>query len=245
MRYDMTSGPVRFGLLAALLAVTASARAETLTADFNGVSPGETVTVTYNNVAYKNLSAGYFNWINVSPATSTFAPQFQSFCVEINRGVLSQTTFNTTPLQPRYSASQSARLREFWGENFAGVGANPTRAAAFQLGIWEIVGEDGTTALDLASGNFTGDSSPDSNAAIEQAKTWLNAVDGQGTFEDNLLILDSESSQDQINTTSTVVPVPPAVLMGGMGLMSLVGYGLRRRQTARKAAAEAKCEENA
>lgn len=227
----------RIAAVAGALFAVPVANAETLTADFAGVSPSQTVSVTYNNVAYNGVSAGFFNWINVSPATSAFAPSFQSFCAEINVGVLPTTTFTTTPLSPRYSSSQASRLREFWGENFASAGASATNAAAFQIGVWEIVGENGATSLDLASGNFKADSSPNSNAAIDQAKAWLANVDGQGTFEDNLTLLDSESSQDQIGKTtpSTVVPVPPAVVLGGMGLMSLMGYGVRRR-LARKAA---------
>jgi hypothetical protein len=211
-------------------------RAETITADFAGVSPGESVSVSLGGVNLKNVSAGFFNWTNVSPASSIFAPSFQSFCVELNVGVLNTATFTTVPLEPRYSATVASRLREFWGENFAGIGGDPTRAAAFQLGIWEIVHEDGQ-GLDLASGTFTASVSPNGNQAINLAQNWLNNVDGQGTLADGLVILDAEGSQDQIVQTP-IVPVPPSVVLGGVGLVGLMGYGIRRRRFAGNTASE-------
>jgi hypothetical protein len=209
----------------------AAAHAETISADFAGVGPGETVSVTLDGVPFKNISAGYFNWTNVNPNTTFLGSAFQSFCVELNVGVAASTTFTFTPLQPRYTDTQTSRLREYFGENFANAGSNATTAAAFQLGLWEIVHEN-SGSLNLSTGNYTADSSPNNNAAINLAQSWLNALDGQGTFEDNLIVLDSAGSQDQIVRTP-MVPVPPSVILGGMGLISLVGYGIRRRRLAK------------
>lgn len=220
---------VRSVAVAFALAVFASpaARAETITADFAGVSPGETVTVNLGGLEFKNIAAGYFNWTNVTPSNTFLGSSFQSFCAELNVGVQSTATFTTQPLQPRYSDVVASRLREFWGENFPGIGGDATRAAAFQLGVWEIVHEDGF-GLDLAGGNFQASVSPNGNAAIALAQGWLNNVNGQGAFADNLLVLDADGSQDQI-VQPPVVPVPPTVVLGGMGLIGMIGYGIRRR----------------
>jgi hypothetical protein len=229
VRYFPRFNSVRYLALTSLLALSTAtcAQADTITADFAGVSPGETVSVNLGGLDFRNINAGFFNWTNVTPPTSFLAPSFQSFCAELNVGVQPTTTFTITPLQPRYSDTVASRLREFWGENFAGIGADATRAAAFQLGIWEIVHEDGN-ALDLSSGNFQATASPNGNAAINLAQSWLNNVNGQGTFADNLLLLDADGSQDQI-VQPPVVPVPPSVILGGIGLIGLVGYGIRRK----------------
>lgn len=229
MRYFPRFRSVRSVALVSILTffVAPSLRAETITADFAGVSPGETVSVNLGGLEFKNIAAGFFNWTNVSPPSSFLAPSFQSFCAELNVGVQNTVTFTITPLQPRYSDIVASRLREFWGENFPNIGGDATRAAAFQLGVWEIVHEDGF-GLDLASGNFQATASPNGNAAINLAQSWLNNVNGQGTFADNLLVLDADGSQDQI-VQPPVVPVPPSVILGGMGLISLVGFGIRRR----------------
>jgi len=189
------------------------------------------VSMTFNNRNLNNISAGFFNWINVDPSNTFLGSSFRSFCIELDVDIITRTSFTTQPLRPRFSDATANRLREFWGENFAKIGNDAGNAAAFQIGIWEIVGEAGTTPLDLASGGTQATAGPANTIAT--AQSWLNGVDGQGTFEDGLIVLDSLKSQDQI-TVGQMVPVPPAVILGAMGLASLVGYGVRRRRAAKK-----------
>jgi len=225
------SFPVRrAGLaIAAVALFAAPLRADTVTAEFAGVNPNQTVSVALGSTNYIGLLAGYYNW-NYLDGNPSFSPNFRTFCVELNVGVQSPVTFNITSLTPKFSDLQASRLQEFWGEHFADVGNGAQTAAAFQLGVWEIANETGD--LDLSSGNFralTSGKRPTDSATVALAQSWLNTVDGQGTFETNLTLLDSDSSQDQITTT---VPVPPGAVLGGMGLVSLIGYGLRRRRMA-------------
>ncbi|MFL5342253.1 MAG: hypothetical protein ACJ8F7_19065 [Gemmataceae bacterium] len=235
MRSLLSKLPVPRAILAAamLLLPFAALRADTVTAQFIGVNPGEVVSVSAGGTKYVGLEAGYFNWKYLSGATQ-FSPSFQSFCVELNRGVNNITTFTTAPLTPKFSDVQAARLQEFWGEHFAQIGQDARKAAAFQLGVWEIVNESGTTNLDLSSGNFTVLTSgrDATNAAtVALSQSWLNDVNGSGSMESSLALLLSRDTQNQLTVTHPpTVPVPPAAILGGMGLVSLVGYGLRRRK---------------
>lgn len=207
----------------AVLALGSVSRADTVTAAFNGVSPGSSISVAFNGVQLKNISAGVLNWNYVSGNTF-FSPNFKAFCLEVAVGISSPTTFTVQDLSSRFSTTTVGRLQEFWGENFSSIGTNGTNAAAFQLGIWEIV-SDGS--LDLNNGSFSASSS----SAKTVAQQWLNNVNGTGPMETRLIGLDATGSQDLITfgPPTSVVPVPPAAVLAGMGLISLVGYGIRRR----------------
>jgi hypothetical protein len=111
-------------------------------------------------------------------------------------------------------------LREFWALAFGSVTNNVT-AAAFQLGVWEIVFEDlpalPPTGWDVTVGKFKANTGVgDPNAAILQANTWLALVDGTGPMA-TLYGLQSSGAQDFI-----VSPEPATlafVALGGVGLL--------------------------
>lgn len=209
------------------LICTLGLRAETVTAELLNVSPSRPVNITFSGFLFTGISAGYFNWTNVVPSDTFLGSSFRSFCIQFDVGALNVTTFTTQDLEPRYNPLTADRLREFWGRHFSSVGENPDLAAAFQLGLWEIVHET-KGLLDLSTGNFIASSAP--AGVISTAQAWLNSLDGTGPFETSLVVLDSPNSQDQIiHRVPPVIPAPPAVILGAMGLASLVGYGYRRR----------------
>ncbi len=214
-------------IIAGLLC-TLGLRAETVTADLVNVSPAHSVNITFSGFLFSGISAGYFNWANVVPSNTFLGSSFRSFCIQFDVGALSHTTFTTQDLEPRFNPLTADRLREFWGRHFSSIGENPDLAAAFQLGLWEIVHET-KGFLDLSTGNFIASSAP--GGVISTAQAWLNSLDGTGPFETSLVILDSPNSQDQIiNRVPPVIPAPPAIILGTIGLASLVGYGYRRKK---------------
>jgi len=201
--------------LVGLLLAANAARADTITVNFDNVDPGRAVSVRLGSTNI-DTRAGLFNFDRVSGSTA-FGNRFQSFCIELDAPIGSNPiTFDINAL----SGPKAARISEFWGENFGKIGTNADLAAAFQLGLWEIIYDN---TADLGGGNFRVNSAP--VAALSAAQSWLGQVNGSGTFASGLVTLSSPTAQDQI----TVVPVPPTVLLAVVGMAGLAGYGWRRR----------------
>jgi hypothetical protein len=117
----------------------------------------------------------------------------------------------------------ASNLRKLFGKWFSTLDTD-NEYKAFQLAIWEIVKDSGTTSspgtLDLDSGGFT------SNSSLKgDAEAYLNDL---GNVEaQNLVVLTRDGKQDQI---AIVAPAPPALVLSLAGLIPLAGYGWYRRR---------------
>jgi hypothetical protein len=227
-----------------------------------GVQPGtQTMTVMFkdaanNTYAYSPAFVGQLNWHDAGPLAnlndglnsqlgSILGPNgtFSTYCIEgvqdvtfgdnetWNLGVVNLSAA-PSPGSPM-GTTKAAELTELWNRDFDSIGTNNELATAFQLAIWEIVGDGitvgGETSTNFATGNFqaSGDST-----AIGQAVTWLNQIGSGGTVanEYSLYALSDDNIQDQVfavpnGGTPPSVPLP-AALPAGLALMS--GLGIAR-----------------
>ncbi len=221
----MRISPVRTAIVAALaLAFTGSTRADTITAQFLDVNPGGVITFTLGGPPAAQTLSGFFNFNRIS-GSNVLGESFSSFCMELTQGIAPGTTatFSIDPLSSQLSATQVSRMQELWGRNRANV-VDATSANAFQMAVWEIVHETAGNPLDLSAGNFI---VTDGAGASALSQSWLSGLDGTGPFETNLVALTNPDVQDQV---AILVPVPPAAILAGIGLISLTGYGIRRRR---------------
>lgn len=99
-------------------------------------------------------------------------------------------------------------------------GTDNTKAAAFQVALWELVfdfevGDSGSISLD--GGAFTLNNA----AAVKaQAEVWLGQIAGNfGTGSTRLVGLHHDGKQDQV----LMVPLPAPVAMGLAGLLAVAG----------------------
>jgi len=242
------------------VAVAGSANADTVTATFNGVSPGLNVSVNYDGAlggsAFNQATtAGRFNWTttNTNPAPPltvgsqvfNVGTQFITFCIELNQTIASggSATFTVSSLTsapgvgPTISAATALSIRELWEDDYyqhvignLNGAGLAQNAAAFQVAVWELIYDQGG-AKNVSGGHITFISNP----SVVQAQTWLSALDGTVGLT-NVITLTSQSSQDQsfIISPAPIIETPlPPVAWGGIGLlgMSLVGRFRGSRRT--------------
>ena len=239
----------------AVIGVVAPAKAATLT--LNDVTPSVWEHLTYTGpsgpVTEDSPYIGRINWTfdrsasdNAGLDLLVSGTTLNTVCVDIAQVVyFASTTFpdilSDVSKAPEtgtglgMGAGTAALLSKFWDAYYGQSGANNVNAGAFQLGVWEIVG-DGSTSLDLTKGNFQASSNggdATSAAAVAQAQTWLTDLNKVTPTEHyHLYTLSDPTKQDQLFGVATaVVPLPAALPIGltAMAAMGVVHFVRRRR----------------
>ena len=228
---------VRLVVLGGTLPCAGVAMGDTVVAQFNSVSPHELFRLSLNNGAsYSAALAGRMNWTRTG-GTSTDAPEgnFSTFCIELTQHVAFNQSYEfnvvTLDLAPSpggdgvgdgMGISKADQLSEFWGEHRSNVVDNLT-AAAFQIGIWEIVYDDN---LHLGTGTFIAQPLTVTPQQVSLAQQWLDDVNGVGA-RSKLLAMSSSTRQDQVfevpSTPAPAIPAPGAA-WGAVPLLGLVGW---------------------
>jgi hypothetical protein len=186
--------------------------------DANGLYTG----VTFLLDGWRNVSAsaGVFV-LDQRPTSGGAWDQFLSFCLEPD--------VYLTPFSNPYEVNTLASagylqtnnpIGELWGR-YRGDVTNDTRAAAFQVALWELA--YGTTDRNLATGAFrlVNDSH---NMVYETAQGWLSSLDGTGPQASGLMVLVNNrqlADRQDLITQATSVPEP-----GTLALLALGPVGL-------------------
>jgi hypothetical protein len=219
-------------VLAGLLVSSAGARAGTITAKFDGVSPGQGISYKLNGGNTQSTTAGVFDWTYVSGTNLNNSTTFNTFCIDLTHFISTGSKYkysvdspigsDTQAIQGGLTSGQSTLLSELFGKFYSSVVDNKT-GAAFQIAVWDIVYDGG-----VPNGN-----SPfqvtSTGAAETLALQWLNNLDPNKTA--NLLVLDSDPPKDHQNqiTLAPVVPEPSSFVLAGIGVVGLMGLTWRRR----------------
>jgi hypothetical protein len=241
---------VACGLLAGL-AAGASAATVTMT----DVNPATTMNVSFPGIDYTPAPlVGTIRWTfdRSAPDNAGLAALIQgntlsTFCIEGTQDAPFLSTGSYPTILTNLAdapqdnvgslfkmGSNATTLAKFWDAYYDTSSMDAIHAAAFQLGIWEIVYDNGT---DLSTGSFKatavgGDAT--SAAARSQAQMWLGALPSvTPTAHYDLYVLSDPEMQDQlfgVKQGAPVVPLPAALPMG-MSLLAGLGVlrGFRRR----------------
>ncbi|QDU60579.1 Exoglucanase A precursor [Planctomycetes bacterium Pan216] len=166
--------------------------------------------VTDSQTFNKSTTAGVFTW-QTSENAQTDLETFYSFCYDLLQNVSRGSTydfdiisaeagpFNGEGVSSVIGTERGDLLSEFWGRNFNSLFDNGTviteNAAAFQVGVWEIVHD---TGLDVLSGNFSARAGSTNASFVALANTWLGQLDGTESDFVDLIGLGNPRNQDQI-----------------------------------------------
>jgi hypothetical protein len=244
---------IGLAVLLGLCCAAAPARAEYVKGNWTHASPYLTLNVTYDPAGaagpynYDGVLTGRYHWSKTEGDATWLGSSFWTYCIEITQQIDNPVNFTVKEVEktpdPAYAPGgmgldKANRLREYWGRNFSS-NFTSVQAAAFQLGIWEIVfdgsGTSDPTKYDAGAGEFyvRNAGTPGTNAynARVLANTWLRGLTGDTKYyEYGLVSLSSPYDQDQIAVRPT--PAPSGLLAGLLGLGGMAGYLWRRRKAA-------------
>jgi hypothetical protein len=275
MQYFARSIVSVIGLLAAVLSNNSSAQAAYINGNFSAVGGGYTsgtaqATFTGSGGISGTFYTGYYKFTRDGSAQGSNAyadlgsvfktasgNNLWTFCIELNQGISNPVGYNVANLTSapapgvgvgQMTANQAAAVRQLWARYNSTIGTNSTKAAAFQLALWEIIydseGQWGAGGANLmgSSYNFLGNGSLKSStaAAANQANAWLQSLTSSGP-QANLAALTSADDQDQLIELKdgytirggdiVPTPAPAGLILAATGIVPLLA--LRRRLVGR------------
>lgn len=190
-----------------------------------------------------NVSAGGFRMTDTSGPTLAAGTSFMAWCVDIYHLLNTGSSGSSYALQTGsqfFGAGSSVigrleRLASYVVDN-DGSAATTTlesaltgslQSAAFQLAVWEIVNEGGSSGLNVSNGDFyvTGATTTVANLA----NGWLTNSAGWASTQ----VLSVWSGPNSTQDLAVFAPIPEpetyAMLLAGLGLMGFIAR--RRRAT--------------
>jgi RHS repeat-associated protein len=197
-----------------------------VTVTFNGEQPsGSPSPNATSPVSWKSVVAGQSAWGSATGDTRNagLGSEFKAFVGENapsiavgTKGVFGTFTqaldVNPTGVaNEQWGRERANRLTAFWhqyGPTNMTVGfGNGTLAAAFQLGVWELMSETQGGTPDLAAGRFQVSAAQQNLAAVDQARRWLEGLNPSLAAQSGVVVsvLTSPTLPDQL----TVLPKPP------------------------------------
>ncbi|MCC7407315.1 MAG: hypothetical protein IT442_04540 [Phycisphaeraceae bacterium] len=214
-----------------------SAQAGTVKAHLDGMN-GKSVKIKIGSTSM-TVMAGVFNWTRVG-GTEAGMPtgQFHTVCIELDQyisfgGTYTYDLINVTDgprpglavLGGSMSDTSAELLKKFWAAHYNEALTSNDKGAAFQIGVWDIVYDEGHG---LFSGNFRANytSLGTSPVFVQLAQTWLNDL-ANLTEMAPLMALSNLRNQDQL----VLVPLPAAA-WAGLSVLTVLAAVRKHRHKA-------------
>ncbi|HZZ44026.1 MAG TPA: hypothetical protein VFE58_13910 [Tepidisphaeraceae bacterium] len=243
----------------AALSLAGIAQADSVTATLTGVSPAQIVGIHYNGNSLGSAYAGALNWQGVAGNADFTTGSFNTFCIDLTQDVYigSQYTYSVVtdianaspvPLPPTapigatgMGAVNAQQIENLYSLEYDNIAGNNDRAAAFQIAMWEMLFDTGTSH-DVTTGQFSvsGASSNVISLANGFVTEAINSAPMQ--FHNDILAMVSPTYQDQlyiggVNTGNGPPgsPVPtPAAAFGAIPLLGgLAAFRRKKHRDAR------------
>jgi hypothetical protein len=220
------------GIVSLLLATSAYAGltiGQTVQVKELNVTPGSNMTIFSSGAFNMQVECGVYN-IDVAGA------KMPSFCIDVHDySTGSYQPYNVVALKdapdPAAGPMGAAKALDLAGllNTYWTNGLTNPQASALQLAVWEIVDEVAGNSYDVTTGQFyaSGDV-----AIIDQANAYLAGFQTASSTAGYLALTNHATDDNPMGYYQDYVvrvPVPGAILLGGIGV-SLVGW-MRRRRT--------------
>jgi hypothetical protein len=204
--------------LAAALLVSAPAFAD-VSIKYTGKDASDPVLSTTSTT---NYATGAMSYVDSTGSS------FLAYCIEPDVPFAITSKGFKAYTASSFTGTQGTLLEALYSSSFHSVNSG-NQQAAFQLAIWEIMGETSGT-LDITQGSFQLKTTSGSNAVEALATNYLRAAQRyQGPALYELTRLSNPTYQDLVvASTVTLVPEPEtyALFLGGLGVIGLLA---RRR----------------
>lgn len=223
-------------VVVSLMAAPAHAAFETAT--FSTVIPGEVVSISYtDNTTGKTMTesgwAGAYIFNPSSDNTGPLTNTFSGFCIDVSQDINSgqKVYFGGANLAnaPNDGGSSSSAMgstaanliAQLWAADYSLIGTDNTKAAAFQIAIWEIVNGPYSTETNVSNFSVTADT-----ATMQYVTNWLSGLDynaaenGTGKMTNGLYALTDPTYQDYV--VQLPAPAPPGLILGLIGGVSFL-----------------------
>lgn len=183
-----------------------------------------------NEQTQGEISGGYYvgaiGWTQNTQA-AWLNQQFISFCIQTSQDInptvkynYSTSALSDAPVPGAGMGDKAAtRISRLWAADYASLGTDPTKNAAFQVAIWKILGETIPSSITYDKSlvrSYLADSKTDGPLANLVALT--NSVS-----QDQIVQLPSGWSVDS-NGNPHMAPAPSALVLAFAGIMPLAAF---------------------
>ena len=217
----------------ALASWSMGALATPITIRYTGFENGSQ-TGRISGVRTANVAAGQFSFNVINNGGVYWDTELNAFCIDVRNNLVTgqQVVYDLVAAPPStYLNSQQLSLIGRLFDARAGALGSAANDAAFQVALWEIIYDAGSSALNLATGNF---SASQFASAVSIAQSWLSALSTVGTYTSSryeffvLRPISPMQNQTLLTWRPVTVPEPATLSLLGAGLL-LVGVIVRRR----------------
>lgn len=213
--------------LAALLGLSLSAQAQTVSLLFDNTQPG---TINLSTSGSDKYDTGILNY------TSSTGQSFAAFCVDLDQDYATHSDGYQTFTLGTFSGREASALQGLYSSIWSSVDTALERAA-FQTAVWEITHEKSSAAFNVTDGAgtfsfeaLTGGSAAENASFVSLVNGYLRSAEtyrGPALYE--LIRLSNDEKQDMVVAQIAPVPEPSRMAMMFAGL-GAVGFMTARRR---------------
>jgi hypothetical protein len=202
---------------------------------FAGASPSQQIDFYYHGKAFNSQSAGPMHFSTSEP---DYAPGVVAFCIDLEKSVRknSSYTYIAIDLDDHLDPHRALLLTRLWVRFFEET-RTAAGASAFQLATWEIL-VDGPGNLNTSAGNLKikGTATATLNAAnrasqMLKAITPISPLNDMNSYKATAFVSTTGQNQFMVQDVPNAVPAPGGLVLGAIGLVSLVGRQQVRRRS--------------
>jgi hypothetical protein len=218
-------------LVASLWALCAAAGP--ITVQFTGFTQGYQAGSIYGE-RNASVAAGQFQFNVLNNGGVYWDTVLKAYCIDVTTNLITGTSAQYNLVSPlssgRIDAQQLSLISSLFDQH-AGAVTTAANSAAFQLALWEIIGDP--ASLQLGSGPDFWSTTFNGSQGI--AQSWLDGLDKSGSYSSSsyeFYVLQPSGASNQTLLTARQVAVPEPGTLGLMSAGLIACFLVQRRRVA-------------